>query len=141
MLTRREHSRKELQAKLLTRGYNCAAVMSVLDELEAGDWLSDERFAAAYAQSRVRRGFGPVRIREELRQRGVEAEQIRQACDSVETDWNRLAGQARRKRFGAQVPQELPERARQQRYLSARGFDHDHCRSALQHPGESLDEQ
>ena len=72
-----------------------------------------------------------MRIREELRQRGISAEQARQACSEADADWYQLARHALHKRFGPDRAASVPERARQQRFLSARGFDHDQCRRAL----------
>ena len=58
LLTSREHSRRELQRKLLARGHDEAGIECALDELSDSGLLSDER---------VRKGFGLVRIRQELR--------------------------------------------------------------------------
>jgi regulatory protein len=93
-----------------------------LDALARERLQSDERFAEAYVRSRSERGFGPVRIRAELRERGVESGLIETALEAAEMDWDASAGQEREKRFGPQLPQAWPERARQARFLEGRGF-------------------
>ena len=44
----------------------------MLDELEQENLLSDARYTEAYIRQRGARGYGPDRIRQELRQKGVD---------------------------------------------------------------------
>jgi regulatory protein len=106
-------------------------VEPVLDELAARHLLSDGRFAEAYVTSRASRGFGPVRIDQELVQRGIDVEVRRAACEHRDPRWCELAGAARRKRFGPEPPSELRERARQVRFLAQRGFTREQIAHAL----------
>ncbi|MGB8146312.1 MAG: regulatory protein RecX, partial [Chromatiaceae bacterium] len=66
LLAGREHSRRELERKLLARGYEAAILVGVLDALTETGLLSDERMAEAYVAGRLRKGFGPLRLRQEL---------------------------------------------------------------------------
>ena len=131
LLARREHSRRELGDKLSRRGVAADALSAVLDALEGEGLLSDTRFAAAYVESRAGRGFGPVRILEELRQRGVDAARREAACDAGAAEWRERARAARRKRFGEALPGSYRERARQARFLTQRGFSHAQVAAAL----------
>ena len=70
-LSRREHSSKEIYQKMSRRVESIEMLMEVIDGLEQDGLLSDERFAESYFQSRKRRGFGPLRIKNELIQRGA----------------------------------------------------------------------
>ncbi|MBI3771483.1 MAG: regulatory protein RecX [Gammaproteobacteria bacterium] len=119
-LTRREYSRHELQQKLQTKGFESAVIESVIAELLRERYLSDERFAEALVQSRVNRGVGPVRLRQELRQHELN-DDVATPMPS-EAEWRRRASEVRRKRFGAQMPQTYEERAKQMRFLQYRGF-------------------
>jgi regulatory protein len=119
-LTRREYSRHELQQKLQTKGFESAVIEIVIAELLRERYLSDERFAEALVQSRVNRGVGPVRLRQELRQHELSDEVV--APMPSETEWRRRASEVRRKRFGAQMPQTYEERAKQMRFLQYRGY-------------------
>ncbi|HSH28676.1 MAG TPA: regulatory protein RecX [Thiohalobacter sp.] len=131
LLARREHSRQELLRKLAQRGYAGDEVMPVLDALAAQGLQSETRFAEHYARGREQRGYGPVRIRQELRERGIDDGQIATALDELEADWFAAARAARHKRFGPGVPEQFKEQARQLRFLQNRGFDAEQCRAAL----------
>lgn len=131
LLARREHSRLELARKLRQRGMAGADLEQVLDELAAARLLSDTRFAEEYARSRAGRGYGPVRIRAELRERGIDDAGIQTALAELGEDWCQQARAARQRRFGAEPPVDLKERARQSRFLQQRGFSPEQIRQAL----------
>jgi regulatory protein len=137
LLARREHSQYELRLKLWRRGCDDELVDAVIDELRDEDLLSDARFAEAYVDSRARRGFGPVRIRGELQQRGVNDALAEEAVANVECDWEASAAEQRRRRFGAALPEDGRQRQQQYRYLTNRGFTSDQIRTAL---GDDADE-
>ena len=125
LLARREHSRKELAYKLAGRGFGHEEITETLDALEAERLLSDARFAESYVRSRSARGFGPLRIRLELQERGVDEALIEQYIAEAEEDWTELARAQHRKRFGSQRPADFNERAKQARFLQGRGFPSD----------------
>lgn len=130
-LARREHSAGELKAKLLDRGYESTAVEAVLSSLEGQKLLSDARFVQEFVAARVRRGSGPMKIREELRAKGVTGELVEQALSGLKAGSAEGAAAARRKRFGDGLPRDMQERARQARFLQQRGFSMDDIRKAL----------
>jgi regulatory protein len=131
LLARREHSRLELTRKLLQRQLSKAVIETVLDDYQEQDWLSDERFAEAYARHRIEAGYGQLRITAELSQRGV--------SDSADTlqamnlqDWCDQAVRLRRKRFGlVDLSGQLEERLRQMRFLQRRGFTQEQINVAV----------
>ncbi len=122
VLARREHSVAELRHKLLHRGYEPSAVEQVLERLQEECLLSDRRFVETYVHSRRSKGFGPLRIEAELRERGIEAELAAEGVEPDHARWQALMEQVRRKRFGAELPVEYGERMRQARFLQYRGF-------------------
>jgi len=121
-LAQREHSRLELARKLQPHAADAAqgALETLLDELQAQGWLSDARFAEALSRNRATRQ-GVARIRAELRLRGVAAEQVEQATAALAGSEAERAQQVWQKKFG-QPPLDAAERARQIRFLLARGF-------------------
>jgi regulatory protein len=121
-LARREHSRAELQRKLLRYvGEDGAAELErVLDELQAKGLLSETRFAAMLARTRGQR-FGAARIRQELREHELGAELVRPTLDALAATEEQRARAVWRKKFG-RPPANDAERARQLRFLSRRGF-------------------
>ncbi len=138
-LARREHSRQELAHKLTTRGAPASLVEEVIDELAGENLQSDRRFAEQYARSRAQRGHGPLKIRAELRERGIDDHLVADAFAEAEslTDWFELATEARWKRFGQHPPETAAERAKQTRFLQQRGFSHEQIRAALESSPES----
>ena len=122
VLARREHARRELARKLSGRGFEHTAVEKLLDQLESEGLLSDNRFAASYVSSRRQRGFGPLRIQLELRQRGVDEDLIRSHTDNSESEWLDLGKRQCNKRFGHKKVRDAQEFARRARFLQGRGF-------------------
>ena len=73
LVGRRPHFRRELQQKLLDRGFPPSEVNDVLEDLARLGLLDDLQHAQDMATGYLtRKGFGPRRIRFELRRRGVE---------------------------------------------------------------------
>jgi regulatory protein len=134
LLARREHARAELAAKLRLRGFDPAAVDGLLDSLAEEGLQSDARYAGLRACQRAERGFGPVRIRLELRERGVEEAEAQAAIEAAGIDWPALARTERERRFGSRPPAGPRERARQARFLEYRGFPPELVRRILDTP-------
>jgi regulatory protein len=132
LLARREHSRLELTRKLAARGFEAAVVVSALDRLESTGVLAAERFTDSFVRARVAKGQGPVRIRAELAQRGIDASAAEDLLRNPDLDWIELARSVRAKRFGPEPPRDYAERARQARFLEYRGFDGATVRAALE---------
>ena len=134
-LSRREHSRRELAGKLSDRFDLPATALELqlcLDQLAADGYQSDERFAEIFVRSRRARGYGPVFIEQELRQRGVAVELIKTAVDRGDQCWTSLAGDQKRKKFGVGTVTALKERAKVMRFLKYRGFLQPQVEAALQ---------
>jgi len=136
LLARRDHSRFELERKLVARGFELDTVRDVLEALAAERLLADGRFVESFIAGRIRKGQGPVRIRGELLQRGISDADATEGLSSVEADWSQLAAAVRAKRFGSQRPADFKERARQAKFLQYRGFESDQIRAALDMAGE-----
>lgn len=132
LLARREHSRFELAAKLRQRRLPADLANKVLDEFETEGWLSDERFADVYARQRMDSGYGPIRIRSELQQRGIHSIPVcLKEVDDME--WTRRALRLRERRFGLQdLEQDWQEKVRQARFLTQRGYSADQVERALE---------
>jgi len=131
LLATREHSRAELRRKLLARGGDSDAVEGVLDGLARRRLQSDERYAEQYAEQRAARGYGPLRIRAELRERGIDAVVIDEWLDERDPVWRERLAEVARKRFGATGPADFRERGRRARFLEYRGFGADLIRRVL----------
>ena len=106
----------------------------MLAALEAEGLLSEERFTGHYVDSRIDRGHGPLRIGEELRQRGIDGAATEAALDRAPGFWSGRASQERARRFGEAPPADCREWVRQARFLERRGFTQEQIRSALGPP-------
>jgi regulatory protein len=137
LLSRREHSRLELERKLTERGFGAECVQSVLDRLQEDNLLNEGRFVESFVRARVGKGQGPTRIYADLSQRGVDMNRARVWLEQAEVNWPSLAAGVREKRFGSGRPQDLKARARQARFLEYRGFDRQQIEAALELAGES----
>ena len=91
MLARREHSRKELLTKLSQRFEQNDLVTEILDEILQEGLQSDQRFTESFVRLRVQRGQGPVKIRYDLGQKGVESGLIDDAMACFDNEWMSLA--------------------------------------------------
>jgi regulatory protein len=121
LLAMREHSRRELKGKL-DRRFNPGLVERVLDELAGQGLQSDGRFAEQYVHSRCSRGFGPLRIRAELAERGIDEVTIASCLGRDDDRWRALMLEVARRKFGAEPPADRQEQARRGRFLFGRGF-------------------
>ncbi len=133
LLARREHSVSELRNKLQQYDHQQNEIEKTLKWLETNDLQSDQRFTQSYLRHRSQRGCGELRIKQELKQRGVNDTLIAEAFKSAEIDWFALAVAVRCKRFGEQVPADFKERAKQLRFLQYRGFTHEQITESFNH--------
>jgi regulatory protein len=125
LLAQREHSVQELTEKLRGKGVDAALADLVVDDLRGRGMQSDARFAEAFVHSRIGRAQGPIRIREELRQRGIEDALAEEMLTESGEYWLELAEATRVKKFGEAPPADRNDWSRQARFLARRGFPSD----------------
>jgi regulatory protein len=139
LLARREHSRKELHIKLqrrfaLVEDFDIANgdIENELDELAADNLQSDARFAEAFVRQRTQRGYGPQRIRLDMRDKGLSDDLLsRYLYPRRAFNWLELARAAREKKFGLTRAEDYRAEVKQMRFLQYRGFDSDTVRRAV----------
>jgi len=146
LLARREHSRLELEEKLRRhcgkvagsrsreqdrgfenvdgagRSHVDALIADTLEVLSEDGLQSDARYAEVLIRSRVNRGQGPLRIRADLRQRGLEGEAVEPLLEDYAEQWRELAQQVVERRFGSDSAADRRDWARRARFLAGRGF-------------------
>jgi len=121
MLARREYARAELSERLTRRGGDADEVNRVLDELERVGYLSDARFAQMLVTHKAGR-YGKRAIAHALTQRRVASPAAHGALDALKNvDELADASALWQRRFGSR-PKDERERARQVRFLMARGY-------------------
>lgn len=120
-LSRREHSSQEIFKKMSNRVESKEMLLDSIQELVNDGLLSDERFAESYFHSRKNKGYGPLRIRNELKQRGI-GDQLFFTL-SNEVNWSKYALEALRKKINGDLPTEIKGVLKLKRFLNYRGFD------------------
>jgi len=125
-LVRREHSRAELARKLAPHAESQEAVEALLDGLLSRKQLSDERFAEERARS-LSRKYGPAKIRQDLKARGIADEIVARLSGEGELERARAILE-RKYREPATNREETAKRAR---FLQGRGFSYEVIRSVL----------
>jgi regulatory protein len=129
-LARREHSRKELREKLRKRYDDHILIDEVVDTLVLEGLQSDKRYVESFLRQRVAAGYGPLRLRAELRQRGISENEISLGLSELSGDWLALAETAWQKKFGVAAV-DAREKAKQQRFLAYRGFSNETIQELL----------
>ena len=131
LLAQREHSRAELEAKLARHVQEGEDLAALLDELQRRNFINEERVAESVVHRRAAR-FGAQRVAQELRRKGLDEDLVRAtAAQLADTELERALA-VWRQRFGGAPPAATPqERARQMRFLAARGFAADVARQVL----------
>ncbi len=119
-LARREHSRAELRRKLGPKVVPGDDLEVLLDELARSGWLSDARFAEQSIRAKARR-YGPLKLKHQLRERGVDDETIAAGFKAAGADGASHLQSIWASHFGS-PPADDRERARQVRFLQGRGF-------------------
>ena len=131
-LAAREHSRAELATKLSRHvgpEDDPDAVALVLDELAAKGFIDEARVAESVLHRRAGR-LGGARVLQELRAKGLPDDVVADAAAQLRSTELARAQAVWRRKFG-QPPADAAERARQLRFLAARGFSGDVARRAL----------
>jgi regulatory protein len=122
LLARREHSATELTRKLKQREFEDNAIQQAIVALQRDNLQSDSRFLENVVHYRINAGFGPIKIRYELRQKGVSDDLVEDYLSSLDVDWeSNMVGQ-RIKKFGDSIPVVYKEKMKQARFLQNRGF-------------------
>lgn len=134
-LAMREHSRAELARKLARHAEDspeepaAPRIERLLDELSARGLLDEARAAEALVSAQAAR-FGGMRLRHNLRARGVEPAAAEAALGGLAGTEFARAREVWLRRFGEPAA-DPADRARQARFLAGRGFGADVIRRVV----------
>lgn len=132
LLAQREHSRRELETKLARHVQEGDDLAALLDALQARDFINEGRVAASVVYRRAPL-LGSQRVLQELRRKGLPEDLVRNAASELASTEMERAQAVWRKRFGsAPAATTAQERARQMRFLAARGFAAEVVRRVVQ---------
>lgn len=144
LLARREYAFNELLGKLNQKFIRCLSVRTdsdppvtdqaagkealtqlILEQLEilrAENLQSDERFVESFINGRKSSGKGPLRIRQELKQKQVSDTLVEQYLIDDDDSWLLLAEEIYHRKFGHGAARDYQEKSRRYRFMMYRGF-------------------
>lgn len=131
LLSMREHSVQELAGKLNAKSDNSAAVPAVMEFLLENDYVSDIRFTESFVRFRANKGQGPIKIRSELRAKGVSTLLIDEHLDVDTAVWFDNAEALYNKKYGDEPVSGYNTWSKRARFLQSRGFTMDHIQSTV----------
>ena len=143
MLARRAHTWKELERKLLRKGFQSEEFGPVLEALAARGYLDDAAAAASFARTRAARGIGARRIASELARRGVGRGDVEATVAALDVEEERAALLRALERKRASLAARLTPTERSKKlfdHLVRRGFAPAAVLEALRKKGDSPDD-
>lgn len=120
LLSSREHSRLELERKLVAYEEEPGSLAAALDDLQAKGFISEQRVLESVVNRRAGK-LGAARIQHELQGKGLDPQAVADALTDLRTTELARAREVWRKKFGF-PPEDATQRARQMRFLASRGF-------------------
>ncbi|MEO8858560.1 MAG: recombination regulator RecX [Burkholderiaceae bacterium] len=143
LLGMREHSRAELERKLKRHEEEPGQLAEALDQLQSKGFISEQRVLDSVLHSRLAK-FGAARIKQELQGKGLDPAMVKATVAQLQASEFERARLIWSRKFSAQGDfasppriMERAERARQMRFLAARGFGADTIRRVFNQVEES----
>jgi regulatory protein len=124
LLSRREYSYAELEAKLLPFTEDEPLIYIVLDWMVEQGYQSDKRFACMFVRSKGLSGYGPERIRLDLNSKGIAEHLIEHAFEENKDEviWPDEVDRLIEKKLKAQDISDMKVKYKIMGYLQRRGF-------------------
>ena len=120
-LAKRDYSSGEMRRSLFRQNSDGEIVEWVMERLLSHHYLDDTRLAEKEISKQLAKLHGLSRIKQELRQKGLDPLVVEQALEDTDVDWFELCLKATEKKFGDRKPQEQNEKMKMIRYLQYRG--------------------
>lgn len=133
LLAARSRTEKEIVSALRQNAYPETVIARVMARLNEAGYINDSEFAERWAASRASKGMGTRRIRMELRQKGVSADEIDEALSGMDQD-EMLSGAIKSAEKAARG-KNLSSPADRQKITAAlarRGYDYSTVKQAIQ---------
>lgn len=121
-----ERSHTEVRSKLYSFGLYKTQVETILAELIAEDFLSEERFARAFCRGRFNlKNWGRIKIKYELKLKGVSAANINSGLTEIDEEaYEKRLKKLLQKKFDSIKQGRLSEKKlRTKQYLMQKGFE------------------
>lgn len=131
LLSMREHSQRELADKLCAKTTQGDIVYAVIDDLIEKNYQSDQRFTESFVRSRINRGAGPVKIKSELKGKGIENNLVDEFVDLDSAVWLENAERQYSKKYGVGPVMDYSAWTKRARFLQSRGFSMEHIKLTI----------
>ncbi len=131
LLARREYSYAELEKKLLVLSEDDITIHKILDWLIEMELQSDARFTQMFLRSKALSGYGPVRIKLELKQKGINEYLIESSFEALAFDWDEEVDRLVQKKVKEQSLDDMKLKNKVLGYLQRRGFTLDQIHSGF----------
>lgn len=125
LLVRREHGALELCRKLEQKGFSQSEAKSALEACQRLELQSDSRYVENYSRSRIHQGYGPLRIIQELKNKGIDSDLIHETLSHEAEHWNDHALRVWKKKCKGQQEFTYDDLQKMQRFMLYRGFEMD----------------
>jgi len=137
ILARRDHTSRELILKLRRKGFDRQAIDGAIQRCRKLGYLDDAKTARTLAGRLAGKGYGPLRIRQALKQKGLDESLVEKilADGGEEEDQVRAAKKALEKKAFRLNRENDPWKRRQMayRFLAGRGFSSSVINRAINH--------
>lgn len=133
LLACRARTEKEIEEALQKNAYPEKTIAHVMQRLHESGYINDREFAEHWIASRTSKGLGTRKIRMELRQKGVAAEDVDEILSQVEDD-DLMAGavKAAQKAMRGKDLSNPTDKQKIMMALARRGFDYSTARAAIE---------
>ncbi len=125
ILVYRNHTKSELERKLLKKGFDHEIINDVIIDCENMNYLDDKQVAFDYFTELFRKGYGPRYMRMAMRRKGIESDLIDDIIDKNFCDdeqFRSAMAVLKKKRTFERESNEKKRKAKIFRFLYSRGF-------------------
>ena len=124
-------SARRLARKLTAKGIDRETAVAAVAYLVDQGYIREDNAATLRAEQNRRKGWGPRRIREDLRAQGFSDDVVEEAMESLtEVDWTEACTEVIRKKHG-EIPEDRGERQKLIASVMRMGYDADTVREAM----------
>ena len=128
LLSRKDRTKKEIESKLIEKGYDKGVIASILDKLKEYNYINDEIYCEKYINDKVKFSkYGKNRIKANLYAKGVDKDIISQKIIEIDSnlEYNRAFELAQKKLASLQKYDKIKIKSKLSYHLISKGFDYD----------------
>ncbi len=122
LLAKREYSVSELINKLEQKGFNSDTIELSVARLKELNLQSDERYAEMICNARIRQGYGPQRIKQELIYKNIASYLVDDILAAEQDNWVAHALKVWHKKYKQKPIYPSKDIQKQKSFLYSRGF-------------------